>query len=122
MLRKRHPEISERSCAVCEAFVFSDEGDLKRGRDGAPIPRPAGTFAPCRYGQGRCPKGTPENSRALSEKNRLMYDFVKECDAAGDKIEDPIARTCARVIAEAEQWCDDADKRWAMVLSGMRGG
>ena len=53
----------------------------------------------CRREEG-CPKGTPENSRALSESNQRCYEHYLECRAVGKFPDDPIVRRNAAIIAE----------------------
>lgn len=38
-LKRRHPELYRRSCALCRAYVFDEDG-MAREDDGLPIPRP----------------------------------------------------------------------------------
>lgn len=99
-----------RSCQHCQDYQYDeDTGQLVQLRDGTPFKRPRGTYAPCRYGEERCPKGTPENSKALSDKNMLAYRHYQECRATGDWSQDKtgaideIVKRNAGVILSVEE-------------------
>lgn len=60
----------------------------------------------CRRQEG-CPKGTPEQSKALNESNQRCYEHYRECNAVGKFPSDPIVTRNAAVIAEV---IDQAEK------------
>jgi len=47
-----------------------------------------------------CPKGTPDHNRALTEQNRLAWQFHRECE---------IVRRNAVVIRNAKEWAAKAN-------------
>lgn len=53
-----------------------------------------------------CPKGTPEDSRALSPKNALAYWHYQQCSAIGSFPDDAIVRQNAAIIRSAERQVD----------------
>lgn len=57
------------------------------------------TLPPCRTSKG-CPKGTPENSKALTPDNEQCYQHYCECKAVGQFPDDPIVRRNAAAIEE----------------------
>jgi hypothetical protein len=97
--------------------VYDEEtGKRKEDRNGNPIPRVKGTFAPCRYPdpkqpEGRCPKGTPETSLALTERNRKAWEHYLECKAVGRFPDDPIVRRNAGLIRQIEDRMADNTRR-----------
>ncbi|MFG0240454.1 MAG: hypothetical protein ACF8CY_05330 [Gimesia chilikensis] len=91
--------MSRRNCEHCLQYWYDEEtGKPELGRDNLPILRHAGCPAPCRTEIG-CPKGTPENSKALSPRNRQVIEFHRECEAVGNFPNDPIVRQNAALIA-----------------------
>ena len=84
--------------------------DEKTGRrlevGGKPVPRPRGTMAPCRLRANGCPKGTPEASKALTEKNRKAFAHYLECRAVGQFPVDGIVRRNAAIIRQVMDDCD----------------
>lgn len=60
---------------------------------------------PCRTNQG-CPKGTPENSKELSSKNRQAYEHYLQCKAVGKFPEDAIVYRNAGIIRQIEDRMD----------------
>lgn len=60
--------------------------------------RPAGKFAPCRYPNLGCPKGTPEKPLALNERNAAAVMFWRRCRATGRFPDDPIVAWVAGLI------------------------
>jgi len=99
----RHPQVAWRDCGDCQQHIYDHEsGKRNEDRNGLPIVRPKGTFAPCRYGKDRCAKGTPENSRELSPKNQQAWDRYQEWKATGQFPDDPIVRRNAGLIRQIE--------------------
>jgi hypothetical protein len=92
------PHIAARDCGHCEQFVYDEATGLP-----TPHRRSPGTFAPCRYGINQCPKGTPEVSRALSDKNRSAYRHYQTCQALGRFPHDAVVERNAALIHAAEQ-------------------
>lgn len=78
---------------------------------------------PCRTNQG-CPKGTPENSKELSNKNRLAYDHYLQCKAIGKFPDDAIVYRNAGIIRRIEDQQlrqSNADLReWIKLLASSR--
>ncbi len=112
-----YPEVATRDCEHCIQFMYDEKtGALQKDKAGNPIPRPkvrvwkgrtlAGGNPPCRQGrqgqQAGCPKGTPENQKALSPKNVRAYQHYLECKAVGSWPDDPIVRRNAATIARVE--------------------
>lgn len=91
---------------------------------GRPIERPPGTLPPCRYRQHACPKGTPEDSKALSRKNLLAYLFDQECKAVVNWPDDPRVRRNAGIIRRVEESIERGERRafqkWVEVLACRR--
>jgi|15BtaG_2_1085339.scaffolds.fasta_scaffold00119_10 hypothetical protein len=56
-----------------------------------------------------CPKGTPDHNRALTEQNRLAWQFHRECEAVGSFPRDAIVRRNAVVIRNAKEWAAKAN-------------
>ena len=54
---------------------------------------------PCRLSVG-CPKGTPEQSRELSQRNWEAWQHYRECRAVGAWPDDPIVRRNAAIILD----------------------
>jgi hypothetical protein len=110
-----HPEVAYRDCTDCEAFVYDEKTGKKLERQGKPVPRPRGTKAPCRLRENGCPKGTPENSRTLTDDNWQAYQHYSECRAVGQFPDDPIVRRNAAIIREA---ADSAERELALRIAG----
>lgn len=100
---RKHPLIAFRDCQHCQVYHYDEEtGKPYDGRDGSPAKRHRGCPPPCRTAIG-CPKGTPENSNALSERNQLAYDHYKTCRATGAFPDDPIVQRNAALFREMEE-------------------
>lgn len=98
-----NPAITFRDCEQCQIFHYNEEtGKPYERRDGQPAKRHWGCPPPCRTQVG-CPKGTPENSKALSPKNLQAYEHYRECKAVGQFPEDSIIRRNAAIIAMFEK-------------------
>lgn len=101
-LARLHPEVATRDCADCLRHVYDEatgERVLHRGR---PVPRPAGTDAPCRLPHVGCPKGSPEDSRSLDPRDLRVWLFDLECRAVGRFPQDPLVARHAALIRAAE--------------------
>lgn len=98
-----HPALAARSCHDCQQYVYDHAASVRLSdADGQPIPRPSGTFAPCRYGPSRCAKGSPDAGRDLSAKNRRAWLHYRECRAVGAFPDDPLVRRNAALIEQLE--------------------
>lgn len=86
---------------------------------GEPLRRPKGTTPPCRGGKG-CPKGTPENSNALSPKNEEAYQHYLECRAVGQFPDDMIVKKNAKRIRMIEDWVHEQQLANGVNLAGLR--
>lgn len=102
-----HPAVASRDCGDCLRHIYDQAtGQRLSDRHGQPIPRPPGTFAPCRYvskGFEACAKGSPEASKELSARNRQAYLHYLECRAVGRFPDDAIVRRNAALIRHVEQ-------------------
>lgn len=99
-----HPQVAFRDCDHCKAWMYDeDTGALFRDKmHNEPVPRARGVKTACETKRG-CPKGTPENSNALSPKNWLAYQHYKRCHAVGRFPRDGIVERNAGIISDAEQ-------------------
>jgi hypothetical protein len=103
-----HPQVAFRDCNHCKAWMYDeDTGALfKAAGTNEPVARINGPdglpLTPCRTKKG-CPKGTPEDSSALSPKNWLAYQHYKRCKAVGRFPRDGIVERNAGIISDAEQ-------------------
>jgi len=108
-----HPAVASRDCGDCQRYLYDHaSGQRLSDRQGQPIARPAGTFAPCRYrtpGIEPCAKGSPEAGRELSARNRQAYLHYLECRSVGQFPDDAIVRRNAALIQHAER--TQADER-----------
>ena len=97
-----HPEVAFRSCTDCQMHVYDEKtGERKTDRSGNPVPRPKGTVAPCRVSASACAKGTPEQSKGISDRNWKAWQHYQECRAVGMFPDDPIVRRNAAIIRAA---------------------
>lgn len=94
--------------------MFKPNGEQEKDKAGNPIPRPKRTFPPCHYSPKGCPKGTPETSKELSEKNMRAYRHYLECKAVGDFPQDAIVRRNAGIIRVVE---DSVREERALMMS-----
>jgi len=78
--------------------VYDEKTGKRQEFRGEPVKRPKGTFPPCGYGPGKCPKGSPKAGRELTEKNWLAWMHYQECNATGQFPGDEIVRRNAAVI------------------------
>jgi len=106
-LLKLHPSVMSIDCKLCQLYHY----DLKTGKpqttaNGQRIPRPKGTFAPCKYGQDRCPKISPEEGQSLWSRNVRAYDHYLMCRATCSFPDDEIVRRNAATIRLVEDLVD----------------
>lgn len=105
-LQLAHPAIAARSCEHCLKYQYDErtgEPESSRKKDGSFRLRIAECPAPCRAPGKGCPKGTPEQSKALNERNRDCYEHYLECKATGQFPDDSVVRRNAGVIRETEE-------------------
>lgn len=102
ILEVLHPQFSKRDCSHCKAWWYDDETGKVVTRGNAPLRRPEGTVLLCQTPTG-CPKGTPENPKSLSAKNRAAWNHFLECEATGSFPDDPIVKANAVIIRKARQ-------------------
>lgn len=95
-----HPMYAQRPCELCKKMWFSEETGKIVMRGAVELRREGPTI--CQTAEG-CPKGTPENQKTLSPKNRLAWNHFRGCAATGTFPDDPIVRRNARIIREAMQ-------------------
>lgn len=100
VLALNFPMFAKRDCSHCKRWWYDDETGKVVTRGKKPLLRPLGTVTLCQTNEG-CPKGTPENSKAFSEKNKLAWLHFLECDATGNFPDDPIVKRNAMVIRRA---------------------
>lgn len=98
------PRYANRSCKHCKLWYYNEETGLPILRGGRLQPRDGVTL--CQTPAG-CPKGTPENPKSLSPKNRLAWNHFRGCAATNTFPDDPIVQRNARLIrktmAQAEK-------------------
>lgn len=94
-----HPLVAGRDCRHCLKYRYDEKTGKPetRRRSDEPIERDDMTPAPCRTHKG-CPKGTPEDSKALDDRNWQAYQHHLECKAVGSFPDDPIVRRNAMLI------------------------
>lgn len=100
------PQVAFRNCEQCQMYVY----DERTGRpwqnppgSGRLIPRPQGTFPPCRLPGIGCAKGTPEKPTGLDAANQAAWRFDRECRATGNFPDDPLVRRNAALIRQVEE-------------------
>jgi hypothetical protein len=96
-----HPEVAHRDCGHCQKWLYDEKTGKVIERGGIPVERPPGTHPPCRL-HIKCPKGTPEQSKALNTRNRKAWWHYLECRAVGRFPDDPIVRQNAAIIRAVE--------------------
>lgn len=102
LLRLLHPEVAFRDCEHCKKYSYDEDTGAVRLFHGQPLPRDAAEKPPCRTSIG-CPKGTPENPRALTPENWLCYKHYQRCRVVGKFPDDTLVAEHAVVIHEAER-------------------
>ncbi len=113
-----HPNVAYRDCSHCLLYLYDEESgqvELKRDRSG-PRERDKSCQPPCQTSLG-CKKGTPEQSKSLSEKNWLAYQHYQECRAVGQFPDDATVRRNAGLIRMVEDQCDKARQMELMMLA-----
>lgn len=113
----QHPEVAFRDCDHCHKWLYARNGQPEKDRQGNLRPRHKLTPPACRLSWGTgCPKGTPENSKALSEKNVEALRHYLECKAVGQFPDDPIVRRNAGIIRQIE----DSVREERMLLAQLK--
>jgi hypothetical protein len=97
------PQVAWRDCADCQRHVYDERTGERALFQGAPLPRPAGTQAPCRIPHVGCPQGTPEASRRLTPELWSLWQFDRQCRAAHHPAPSPEAARISLLIQLAEQ-------------------
>lgn len=94
-----HPLVAWRDCEHCLKYRYDEKTGKPetQRRSEELIPRDEAFPALCRTAKG-CPKGTPEQSKALTEQNLQAYEHHMECKAVGQFPDDPIVRRNAMLI------------------------
>jgi hypothetical protein len=105
-----HPNVAFRDCEDCKAWVYDEETGEREKKGEEDIPRYKGIKPPCGYSQG-CAKGTPEESRALTEQNMQAWQFIRECKSVGKFPDDPIVRRNASLVDYADRKIDLIQRR-----------
>lgn len=100
ILELTKPQFAKRDCNVCKRLWLDDDTGKPVMKGGKPLLRPVDSVLLCQTKAG-CPKGTPENPKSLSPKNRLAWNHFRDCAAVGQFPDDPIVRRNARVIRAA---------------------
>ncbi len=100
-LELRHPEVSRRDCEHCREWWYKEDGTIAE-KAGKPLRRLPGAVVPCETKAG-CPKGSPQDSLSLSQKNLAAYEHFLDCRAVYRFPEDPIVTEHARLITEVIQ-------------------
>lgn len=106
-----HPDLYHRDCQHCLRYVYSEEGeDIGRlvYHEQRPVERVSQWPAPCHRDGASCPKGTAENQRVLSARNRAALSFHKRCELLGEWPEDEIVIRNAILIREVQKTCEQA--------------
>ena len=108
-----NPGIAFRDCAHCLVFQYDeDDGKVLKNKFGELFKRPPGNLPPCKIRGIGCDKGTPEEQRQLSDKNRMAYWHYLQCRAVGRFPDDPIVERNAAIIRqvldahEHEKWTE----------------
>jgi len=80
--------------------------------------------APCRKDWVGCPKGTPENSKALNARNQQCYEHYLECVVTGNWPDDELVIQNAVIIREAEKEIAKAEQldfqRQMLLIAGAK--
>ncbi|QDV78087.1 hypothetical protein K2D_16930 [Planctomycetes bacterium K2D] len=95
-----HPKVESRDCAHCQSFIYNEATGEPEMWEGKPYRR-GKVPTPCQTDVG-CPKGSPDAGIALSDRNRMAWNFNRRCKAVGRWPEDPIVEMNAAIIAAAE--------------------
>lgn len=112
-----HPLVAFRSCVDCKLWQYDEntgEVTIRRGEKLRRVGKP-----PCEFGPEKCPKGSPEAGRELSEKNSSALHHYMECRAVGMFPDDPIVRRNAMMIRAV---LDVAERKENIELAAMGAG
>lgn len=97
MLLEEHPKIAAVNCAFCEKYRHDSSGNLQTYHGEPQLNGPKGPI--CRRNvPSRCPKGTPENSKALNAINQQVLEHYELCEAIGHFPDDPVVAFHAKHI------------------------
>ena len=118
MLEILYPEFAGRDCQHCQKYLYDDERGFAIRQEGTDrlVQRAPTNLPRCRQvseqnPDGRCPKGTPENQRDLSEQNRRAYRFHLRCKTIGRFPRDSRVEKNAELIAAAVEVAERR-KQW----------
>lgn len=109
-LLHKAPQFANRSCTDCRKYWFDDRTGKVPVDNGEKRLRPVGTVLLCETATG-CPKGTPENSKALIQTNVLAYRNWRECKAVNQWPDDPIVRWNAAIISKTLEDVENGRRR-----------
>lgn len=107
-LELQHPYVASRSCEHCKLYMYDHRAGTVLKKKNRPVQRPPGTPLPCESAEG-CAKGTPENPKCLSEKNKKAYQHYLRCKATCSFPDDDIVAQHATVIRKVEEESFKAD-------------
>jgi hypothetical protein len=98
------PLVATRDCEHCQKYWYDEETGfpLKNSQGGLRLRVIDKNPPPCRVPQLGCTKGTPENSRALSDKNRRAYRHYLRCVVTGRWPDDEVVLQNAATIRKSE--------------------
>lgn len=101
-----HPKVAYRDCEHCQKYLYNEDSGTVDMNTRFDPPRPRERTdvipPPCRIKSIGCPKGTPEENRGLSAKNRQAYEHYLQCKAVGKFPEDAIVYRNAGIIRRIE--------------------
>ena len=118
LLEMTYPRVANRSCDDCRKWWYDEEtGKVARVGD-KPLKRPINVLTVCQTNEG-CPKGTPENQKALSDKNRLAWKAHREWKAVGEFPDDHIVRRNAFIIEKAIKDAEKTNQK-ARMMNGRK--
>lgn len=100
ILEVGNPQVARRKCEDCKKWWYNEDTGRVVESGGRKLLRPLDVVTLCQTHEG-CPKGTPENQKGLSPKNKQAYRHFQECDATRNFPDDPIVRHNARIIRRA---------------------
>lgn len=100
-LELSNPKLAIRDCEHCKIWWYDEQTGNINQRAGRKLQRPQGTALPCETENG-CQKGTPQDSKALSVKNRRTYEHYRRCRRLGFP-DDPIVLWHADLIEAVEE-------------------
>lgn len=96
----KFPKMEGVTCDLCKKFWMDPRKNEYTIRRGEKVLRPDYAKRLCEIPDGEgCPKGSPENEKGLSPKNKRALNHYLECRATGQFPDDPIVRRNARLIA-----------------------